>query len=172
MRLMKSLVAVSMLFAATACGGGDDDVADAPRPPDAPPMADAPPAVDAPPPSDAPWPPTTAELLGTVCMSNMDCGTGGICAILEMSATMGICTLECTGLCPPMTGCEANCGPSNGFPGPGVGYCGLTSSDGTANFCAVGCGVQNGGNTMCPGTATCKDLIQGNPPGGDLCAAP
>jgi hypothetical protein len=104
-----------------------------------------------------------ATHLGQVCNQATPCPTGYTCSALEMGATSGLCTNTCT-----MSGMEDTCGAASGFAGPGVGYCGLSNQAGM-HFCAIGCGEQNGGNTMCPTGLTCKDLINMNGMG-DLCA--
>lgn len=110
-------------------------------------------------------PSVSAANLGKPCASDTECGVGGTCAGLEAMATQGICTIVC-----PTQGEEGPCGASNGFPGPGVGYCALSDGMSPPTFyCAVGCGEQNGGDNSCPTGTTCKDLINGNGQG-DLCA--
>ncbi len=173
---MKSFL--GMIFASAllvACGSSGGGTPDARKAIDAHPTIDAPvgPTIDAP--TGGPDADTSmaAKMLGTACNMATPCQTGYKCVLLMgASATNGYCANSCC-VGAPMTcvGTEDTCGAASGFAGPGVGYCGLSDSTGTMHSCAIGCGEQNGGNTMCPSTLTCQDLINMNGMG-DLCAAP
>lgn len=159
MRILTSVFSILALTFALGCSGGDDD--DGPgETPDATVGGTADAAVS----TGADAMPTgggAAANLGTVCDQATPCATG-TCTLLEEGATSGFCSPNCT-----MAGMTDVCGPEDGFPGPGVPYCGLGMAPDMR--CAIGCGTQNGGDTSCPTGLTCKALI--DPQGaGDLCA--
>ena len=151
-----SIVAVLSLVFVAACGGDDDPTFDAPigGGPDAP-AGGEPDADTGGDPDAAPVPMPSAANLGQICdPAAPTCPMDYVCLSVA-AGEPGFCSIECGGGMDMTT-----CGTANGFPGPGTGMCVLTATvDGVMTpFCGVACGVELGGDGMCPTDMTCGDL--------------
>ena len=97
----------------------------------------------------------SASSLGVVCDPAMagSCPADNYCLTLAMGQP-GFCSIICEGAMDMFT-----CSGANGFPGPGMGMCILQAAVDGVNtpFCGIGCGVQVGGDGMCPTGLTCGD---------------